>query len=115
MMEYLVHEFAVQRVDVRVQRISSAQEAYEYLKSIDFIVGSNKKHIILDMPTASTQELITKNLEDKVQYTTSVICSNKILTPTVISELRKFHCILTSFQAMMKRQFHYLMVNLVRS
>ncbi|GAU98437.1 hypothetical protein RvY_09586 [Ramazzottius varieornatus] len=79
MMEFLVHEFSLQKRDVRVQRVSGAQEAYEYLKSIDSIVGANKKHIILDMPTASTQDLITKNLEDK---------------------------------ALMKRQFHYLMINL---
>lgn len=68
MMEFLVHEFSLQKRDVRVQRVSGAQEAYEYLKSIDSIVGANKKHIILDMPTASTQDLITKNLEDKVPY-----------------------------------------------
>ena len=79
-MQYLVHEFSVQKRDVRVQRVETAQEGHEYLKSLDSMLQIPKKHVILDMPAAKAQHLITLNLEDK---------------------------------GMMRRQFHYVMANLV--
>ncbi|OWA49769.1 hypothetical protein BV898_14307 [Hypsibius exemplaris] len=80
-MQYLVHEFSIQKRDVRVQRISSAQEGHEYLRSIDSMLQTPKKHVILDMSAAKAQHLITLNLEDK---------------------------------GLMRRQFHYVMANLLR-
>ncbi|OQV13308.1 hypothetical protein BV898_12420, partial [Hypsibius exemplaris] len=64
-MQYLVHEFSIQKRDVRVQRISSAQEGHDYLRSIDSMLQTPKKHVILDMSAAKAQHLITLNLEDK--------------------------------------------------
>ncbi|XP_055342806.1 glutamate receptor-like isoform X2 [Paramacrobiotus metropolitanus] len=65
LMQSVIHTFTQSKIDVRVQRIASAEEGHFYLKSVDFLVHTMKKHVILDMSVSKAQALITLNLEDK--------------------------------------------------
>ena len=64
-MQFLVHEFSLRKIDVRVQQIATAQEGHDYLKSIDALQPTTKRHVILDMSSGKAQTLMTLNLEDK--------------------------------------------------